>query len=198
MGSKTSARRLFSRKALPHLPLKVRSGWTFPARILKLLIDSAFAISAVLTVIFAIVFVVAIFIPLDAFSISVDNAGVTRQMPLTRSLVLFVMAVVTVYFAGLVVILRYLRQMFRTLLAGDPFHPSNVTRLRLVGAALFFVTILGWTSRLLVASKLALGAVEAPSLGELVTPAFAIVITFTLAELFREGARLREETELTI
>lgn len=198
MGSKTSARSLFSRLTPPTSALRGHGGWTFPARILKLLIDTAFAISAVLTIIFALVFVVAIFIPLDTFSISVDNAGGIRQMPLTRSLVLFVMAVVTTYFAGLVVILRYLRQMFRTLLAGDPFHPSNVIRLRLVGAALFFVTILGWTSRLLVASKLALGAVEAPSVGELVTPAFAIVITFTLAELFREGARLREETELTI
>ena len=184
--------------SMPLAAIKASGGWTFPARALKLLIDIGFTVSVVLTLIFAIVFVVAIFIPLDTFSISVDSGGVTRQMPLTRGLVLFVMAVVTTYFAGLVVILRYLRQMFRTLLAGDPFHPANVMRLRLAGAALFFVTMLGWASRLLVANKLALGAVEAPSVGELVTPAFAIVITFTLAELFREGARLREETELTI
>lgn len=198
MGSKTSSRSLFSRIPLPHAALRAGGGWKFPARALKLLIDTAFAISVVLTLIFAIVFIIAIFIPLDRFSIAVDNEGVTRQMPLTRSLVLFVMAVVTTYFAGLVVILRYLRQIFRTLLAGDPFHPSNIVRLRLMGASLCFVTVLGWGSRLLVASKLALGAVEAPSIGELVTPAFAIVITFTLAELFREGARLREDTELTI
>lgn len=198
MGSKTSLRSLISQMPASPSLLDGKKGWAFPTRSLKLIIDIAFAIAAVLTVIFAIIFVVAIFIPLDAFSISVDSGGGARQMPLTRSLVLFVMSVVTLYFSGLVMILHYLRQIFRTLLAGDPFHPANVMRLRLLGGSLAFVTLCGWGSRMLVANKLALGAVEAPGIGELITPAFAIIITFTLAELFREGARLRQETELTI
>ena len=198
MGLKSSARSLFSRMTPVATGLGGKSAWTLPVRSLKLLIDISYAIVALLTVIFAIVFIVGIFIPLDTFSIAVENGGTTRQMPLTRGLVLFVMSVVTLYFAGLVIILRYLRMIFRSLLAGDPFHPDNVMRLRLLGATLACVTLCSWGSRMLVAKKLALGAMEAPGLGELVTPALAIVITFTLAELFREGARLRRETELTI
>lgn len=198
MGLKPSLRSFFSRQSESMTGTNGPGRWTFPVRALKLVIDIGFAISVVLTAIFTIVFVVAIFIPLQNFSISVDDGGAARQMPLTRSLVLFVMGVVTVYFAGLVGILRYLRQIFRAVLAGDPFHPANVLRLRLLGAVLAFITLLGWGSRMLVANKLALGAVEAPGYGELITSAFAIVITFTLAELFREGARLRHETELTI
>ena len=33
---------------------------------------------------------------------------------------------------------------------------------------------------------------------DLVTPAFSILVVFVLAEVFREGARLRRESELTI
>ncbi|WP_292052861.1 MULTISPECIES: DUF2975 domain-containing protein [unclassified Brevundimonas] len=198
MGLQTSFRSFFSRKRTPARSLDGQTGWTLPARALKLLIDIAFAISVALTLVFVIVFVIAIFIPLDKFSISVGDGGATRQMPLTRSLVLFVMGMVPIYLSGLVVILRALRQIFRTVLIGDPFQPANIVRLRLLGSVLAFVTLCGWGSRMLVANKLALGAVEAPGYGELITPALAIVITFTLAELFREGARLRHETELTI
>ena len=33
---------------------------------------------------------------------------------------------------------------------------------------------------------------------ELLTPLFSVLIVFVLAEVFREGARLRRESELTI
>jgi hypothetical protein len=39
---------------------------------------------------------------------------------------------------------------------------------------------------------------DPPSLFDLVTPAFSVFVVFVLAEVFREGARLRREAELTI
>ena len=39
---------------------------------------------------------------------------------------------------------------------------------------------------------------EAPSLFDLVTPAFSVLVVTVLAQIFREGARLRRESELTI
>lgn len=199
MGQNISFKRpkLFMAKT-PAVPLTGGTGWSLAARLLKLIIDTAFMAAVGMTILFLIVFVVSIFLPLSSYSINIEDGANTRQMPLTRPLVLFVLAVVTTYFAGIVVILRYLRLLFRSLLARDPFLPANILRLRMIGFTLAFVTLLGWCGRWLVAEKLAVGAIEPHGLAELVTPFFSVIITFTLAELFREGARLRRESELTI
>ena len=47
-------------------------------------------------------------------------------------------------------------------------------------------------------SRLAPGVMDPQGLGELLTPVFSVLIVFVLAEVFREGARLRRESELTI
>ena len=97
--------------------------------------------------------------------------------------------------AGVLVIVHRLRQIFSTLTAGDPFHPANVNRLRLIGlmlAALELGRYLVWgVSRL------------APVVREVkpnfsLTAWFSVLVVFVLAEVFREGARLRREAELTI
>ena len=87
--------------------------------------------------------------------------------------------------------------MFRTLTLGDPFQPENVSRLRQIGWILAVVTTGVWAGQMLV-SRLARGIMDPPSLFNLVTPAFSVLVVFVLAEVFREGARLRRESELTI
>ena len=178
MGLKPDIKRLTNIRHRASLPTaSAISGWSLPARFLRIVIDTAFMASVCLTGLFAIVFVVSIFLPLDNFSVTIDTGANARQMPLTRTLVLFVLAVVTTYFGGTAVILHNLRRLFRTLLAGDPFQPANIARLRLIGLALASVTLLGWAARLLVAEKLAIGAIDTPGIGELITPAFAIAST---------------------
>ena len=49
-----------------------------------------------------------------------------------------------------------------------------------------------------VAKRLAPGVMDPQGFGELLTPIFSVLIVFVLAEVFREGARLRRESELTI
>lgn len=97
--------------------------------------------------------------------------------------------------AGVLVIVHSLRQIFVTLTAGDPFHPANVNRLRLIGvmlAALEVGRYLVWgISQWLPA----VNRVE-PNLS--LTAWFSVLVVFVLAEVFREGARLRREAELTI
>src|SRR6185437_14851994 len=46
------------------------------------------------------------------------------------------LAAAALYMAGVLVIVGCLRRIFTTLTAGDPFHPDNVRRLRLIGAIL--------------------------------------------------------------
>jgi hypothetical protein len=100
------------------------------------------------------------------------------------------------YMAGVLVIVGTLRRIFATLTAGDPFHPDNVTRLRLIGLLLVGLEL----GRYLVAG---LGAWLLPGADSVdpslnLTGWFSILVVFVLAEVFREGARLRREAELTI
>lgn len=101
------------------------------------------------------------------------------------------------YMGGVLAIVDILRRIFMTLTAGDPFHPENVRRLRLVGMIFGGLEI----GRYLVAAGLAMmmpGQVKTVEGALNLTTWFAVLVIFVLAEVFREGARLRNEAELTI
>ena len=100
------------------------------------------------------------------------------------------------YLAGVLVIVAALRRIFATLTVGDPFHPDNVARLRLIGLMLAGLE-LGRYAFWAIAAWLLPGVdrVE-PTLS--LTAWFSVLVVFVLAEVFREGARLRREAELTI
>lgn len=96
---------------------------------------------------------------------------------------------------GVLVIVDALRRIFVTLTAGDPFHPANVNRLRLIGlmlAALELGRYLVWG----VSARMPLVNRVEPNFS--LTAWFSVLVVFVLAEVFREGARLRREAELTI
>ena len=97
--------------------------------------------------------------------------------------------------AGVLVIVDALRRIFLTLTAGDPFHPENVRRLRRIGLMLAALElgryVVWWLSSLMPWIK------RDPSNFSL-TAWFSVFVVFVLAEVFREGARLRREAELTI
>lgn len=163
------------------------------ASLLKIALDVAHILLWILAGILALVFIAALFVPLDNLTVTSGD----RQLPLVRSIVLFGLGAVIAYFGAFILIVRNLRQMFRTLTQGDPFHPRNVSRLRQIGLVLATVTGGVFIVQTFV-SRSALGYMEPPSLGDLMTPIFAVLIVFVLAEVFREGARLRRESELTI
>jgi len=99
------------------------------------------------------------------------------------------------YMAGVVVIVGALRRIFATLTAGDPFRPENVGRLRLIGAMLGGLE-LGRYGVWGVSAWLPGVRGVKPSFS--LTAWFSVLVVFVLAEVFREGARLRREAELTI
>ena len=102
----------------------------------------------------------------------------------------------TLYMLGVQIIVDRLRRIFSTLTAGDPFHPANVRRLQGVGLMLAalelgrypVMAVQLWLSPDHTASDKAVS----------LTAWFAVLVVFVLAEVFREGARLRREAELTI
>lgn len=105
------------------------------------------------------------------------------------------LAAAALYLAGILVIVGSLRRIFTTLTAGDPFHPDNVARLRLIGLMLAGLE-LGRYAVWAVGTLLPGVERNQPSMG--LTAWFSVLVVFVLAEVFREGARLRREAELTI
>jgi hypothetical protein len=96
---------------------------------------------------------------------------------------------------GVLVIVQRLRRVFGAMTAGDPFHPDNVRRLRVIALVLALIEI----------NDYAFGAIDRFVLGAHVhaftlnlTAWFAVLVIVVLAEVFREGARLRRDAELTI
>ncbi len=196
---------------LPKMPMSLRGA--FPARfktpfktlgpgsvssLLKIALDVAYVLLMLITAVLLLVFVASIFIPLSNLNITVSNDEGGRQQALTRPLLLFGVGALASYFGGFLLILRNLRMIFRALTLGDPFQPDNVRRLRQIGLILAIVTGGVWVAQGLVAARLAPGVMDSQGLGELLTPVFSVLVVFVLAEVFREGARLRRESELTI
>lgn len=107
------------------------------------------------------------------------------------------LAVADVYWAALLTVADRLRRLFSTLIAGRPFEPGNVRRLQEIGLALVALELAGYLLAMLAPA--ALGARRPPG-GEGANPTgwFAVLVVFVLAEVFREGARLQAEAELTV
>ena len=100
------------------------------------------------------------------------------------------------YLAGAIVIVGRLRRIFQTLIAGDPFHPDNVRRLRVIGGALAALEIGRYVAS--AVSHIILHGHRGIDGSVNLTTWFAVLVIIVLAEVFREGARLRGEAELTI
>ena len=170
--------------------------------LLKIALDVAYVLLMLITGVLLIAFVAAVFVPLtDALAdraVIVGEGDDGRQFALTRTLILFGLGATSAYFGGFLLILRNLRQIFRTLTQGDPFRPENVRRLRQIGLTLAVVTGGVWVAQYLVAARVAPGVMDRQGVGDLLTPLFSVLVVFVLAEVFREGARLRHEAELTI
>ena len=106
-----------------------------------------------------------------------------------------VLLVIGLSVGGVLVIVHSLRRIFMTLMAGDPFHPTNVGRLRLIGLMLAALEVGRYCVWGLSPFMPGVARIQ-PNLN--LTAWFSVLVVFVLAEVFREGARLRREAELTI
>lgn len=165
--------------------------------LLSAALGAAFWALAVAAFAVALAFIFTTFVPLGPMGLTVTAGDEGTSVPVPRAYILFALGAIIGYLGGFALILRHLRAIVHTLRIGDPFQPANVARLKQIGWTLAIVTGGAWTGQTLV-SRLVRGALEPPSPFDLVTPAFSVLVVFVLAQVFREGARLRRESELTI
>ena len=103
---------------------------------------------------------------------------------------------IAAYCGVILYVVSGLRRVFATLTAGDPFHPSNINRMRLIGLGLAGLAVGNVMIR--KGAALFIPGITPPG-GWVDMPTwFSVLVVFVLAEVFREGARLRREAELTI
>jgi hypothetical protein len=119
------------------------------------------------------------------------------QVKLTRQLLAEGFAIFAVYSGLVVILLGRVRRVFATLTVGDPFHPANINRLRAIGLGLAALELVNMGVRALIGMQIP-GAVHGGWFEFDLTAWFSVLVVFVLAEVFREGARLRREAELTI
>ena len=102
-----------------------------------------------------------------------------------------------VYVGVVLWIIKKVQKIFETMTQGDPFRPENVQRLRHIGIGLAGLEAVNYATRL-VSQWAFTDQVDKVKFPLNLTAWFAVLVVFVLAEVFREGARLRAEAELTV
>lgn len=160
--------------------------------LLKLVLDVIFfALWAALGLLL-LAALLALLLPTDlAFWGRIEAHG-ARGATLAAGLLAF-----AIYVAVVLFIVDRVRRIFTTLTIGDPFHPGNVGRLRSIGFALAGLELINYGVNL-VTGWVFRDEFKSVRFPFNPTAWFAVLVVFVLAEVFREGARLRSEAELTI
>lgn len=132
-----------------------------------------------------------------------EATGELRFRSGSRGLVLMWFLVVLPVVIAALVVLHQLRRVFQSLAAGDPFVRANATRIRVIGFVVLAMEVVRVLALLGQAyyleanfafSAIQLRMVPRPDLGVL----FLGLVLLVIAEVFRQGADLREEQSLTV
>jgi hypothetical protein len=138
---------------------------------------------------------------------SVEVGAVTVETANNDRLVLHVVAPAMlsacVAVGGALIIVLGLKRLFKNFTSGEPFSRDNASHLRIIWITMLVMEL----SRYAIASAVAIfvtvfGQPETTTINVQAPVNFmtwcAIFVLIVLAEVFREGARLKEEQELTI
>ena len=163
---------------------------------LKVILDVFYVVLWIFGAVFAAVVLGLLLISFDPQVLPAQIVGHTKILddgPLTATVRLagYELSLVCV-----LVIVQRLRRIFGAMTAGDPFHPDNVRRLRVIALVLALLEVNDYAFGAIDHFVLSPHAHASFSLN--LTAWFAVLVIVVLAEVFREGARLRRDAELTI
>lgn len=130
----------------------------------------------------------------EAFSVSGEGGA-------TWPVVVPAMLIGAVVIGGYLVIVGRLRRLFDGFSSGEPFRRENALHLRVIWIAMLVMEIARYALMALAGVLITVFEPNVQANIELnvdLTAWASILILIVLAEVFREGARLKEEQELTI
>ncbi|MBN8607096.1 MAG: DUF2975 domain-containing protein [Caulobacterales bacterium] len=136
---------------------------------------------------------------IGAFHINFDQPGAATWPIAIPSLL-----TVAVMIAGALIIVWRLRRLFDSFSSGEPFRRENAAHLRVIWITMVAVELARYfLTASITGLVVAFGEAQGVGVREVslsVDPSTwgSILILIVLAEVFREGARLKEEQELTI
>ncbi|MEM9571737.1 MAG: DUF2975 domain-containing protein [Pseudomonadota bacterium] len=103
-----------------------------------------------------------------------------------------------VFAPGIAYICSQLRRILSTLAEGDPFVPENAPRLTRISIAIAAIEAIRMASVLILAATVDLGEGYVANININLAVWGAVVVLLILAQVFKEGTRLREEEKMTI
>ncbi len=103
-----------------------------------------------------------------------------------------------VFAPGIAFICAQLRRILSTLAEGDPFLPENAPRLTRIAIAIGLIEVIRMCSVLVLAATVDLGEGYVANININLAVWGAIIVLLILAQVFKEGTRLREEEKMTI
>ncbi len=103
-----------------------------------------------------------------------------------------------VFAPGIAYVCAQLRKILSTLADGDPFVPENAPRLTHIAIAIGLVEVIRMASVLILAATVDLGEGYKANINISLSVWGAVIVLFILAQVFKEGTRLREEEKMTI
>ncbi len=130
------------------------------------------------------------------FHLTYDQPGGGRWSVVVPALLIGAVAI-----AGSLVIVWRLKQLFESFSSGEPFRRENANHLRVIWITMIVIELSRYA---LMALTGVLITTFAPDVHGEISISFdfsswlSILVLVVLAEVFREGARLKEEQELTI
>jgi hypothetical protein len=103
-----------------------------------------------------------------------------------------------VFAPGIAYVCAQLRRILSTLAEGDPFVPENAPRLTHIAIAIGLIEAIRMASVLILAATVDLGEGYVANININLAVWGAVVVLLILAQVFKEGTRLREEEKMTI
>jgi hypothetical protein len=194
------AGRFGAQKLGAQLPMLMRAtGRGSISSILKLVVDVIWVLACALLGFFWIIAIISVVSALNGGSF----LGIERVAYTDPSKVAYIMLNGSTLCIGVMIVCSYLRAVFETLVEGDPFVPANAKRFSLIaivlavmeGASMILTSVIGPLLSALGLAEENAGFVF-PNIN---WPIWVAVITLLiLAQVFREGAAMREEQKMTI
>ena len=167
------------------------------AAVLSLIVRVIFWLSIIFGAFFFVIIGLGLFGSLNGGALNLPLVQALAQDVAPGRLVAVLVGIV-VAASGIAYICSQLRRILSTLAEGDPFVPENGPRLTRIAIAIALIEIVRTVATFVIAALVDVGEGSQATININLALWGAVIVLFILAQVFREGTRLREEEKMTI